>query len=400
MKNPVYWLLLTLICFQLNLQKGISQAHPGDSAALVEFYYQTNGPNWICDSNWLTTSVKNWFGVYLDSNDYRVRALELINNDLTGTIPQVLCNLEMLQVIHFENNLLSGSLPNCLGYLSLNNINVSFNNLTGLLPLSLGIPNSLQKGMLNLRNNHFQGEFPDTILKSGRFRGIFPLFNNFNKINWFQHTGEILTVRLEENKFTFDDIIPFIINPPFYPLTYSPQDSVLELIDTLIAPGSSLTLNSWVDTCSANVYSWKKNTTWLNWQSPDSTWEITNAQPSNSGYYTCQINNPDCWGLTLYRRMIHVEVGTTPGINENQDKEYTFQYNPENKMLYLLLEFSSPKSVKTSLYDVSGKKIMHLYEGTMLQQEFYHNLNRIPPGIYLFYMNIDQRVITRKILIR
>jgi hypothetical protein len=98
--------------------------------------------------------------------------------------------------------------------------------------------------------------------------------------------------------------------------------------------------------------------------------------------------------------MIHVEVGTTPGINENQDKEYTFRYNPENKMLYLSLEFLSPKSVKTSLYDASGKKIMHLYEGSTLQQEFYHNLNRIPPGIYLFFMNIDQRVITRKILIR
>ncbi|KAI5561405.1 hypothetical protein BDE02_16G113500 [Populus trichocarpa] len=64
--------------------------------------------------------------------EYRVS-----NNELTGEIPRVICNLTSLFVLDFSNNKLSGKLPQCLGNKS----------STALV--------------LNLRNNSFSGDIPE-----------------------------------------------------------------------------------------------------------------------------------------------------------------------------------------------------------------------------------------------
>jgi len=400
MKSLYQKLTLALFCLLLAAFDGKSQVHPGDSSVLVEFYYLTNGPNWNDDTNWLITPVKDWLGIELDLNNYRVVGIQLINDNLSGSLPEIICNLDSLKYLILSNNNLSGALPNCIGSIPLHTIDIISNNFTGTLPLSLGTPNNSLAGLFVIVNNHFEGTIPETILNSGRFYNIVIFNNNFNKIEW-PSNPIVNEFQIHKNNFTFDDILPILANPPWNEFIFSPQDSVLDLMDTTIAPGSNLTLDALVDTCSGNLYSWKKNTTWLNWQSQNSTWEITNAQTSQSGYYTCLITNPNCWALSLHRRMIHVLVDNTPGLeNEFMGKEYRINYNTVNHMLYISLDFSTPKTVKSAIYDGSGRKFMNLYQGTTLQQEFYHSLEQVKPGIYLVILKIGDELVSKKIMIQ
>ena len=63
------------------------------------------------------------------------------NNNLTGKIPRMICNVNSLQVLDISNNRLNGHIPQCLG------------------------PFSSFLSVLNMRNNCFQGSMPKTFIK-------------------------------------------------------------------------------------------------------------------------------------------------------------------------------------------------------------------------------------------
>ena len=83
-----------------------------DSLALIALYNSTNGDNWIDNSNWLTDEpIDNWFGITVE--DDRVTAIELLGNDLSGSIPSQFGNMNNLQVLSLaENQLLT---PDIIG---------------------------------------------------------------------------------------------------------------------------------------------------------------------------------------------------------------------------------------------------------------------------------------------
>ncbi len=66
-------------------------ASPTERQVLLEFYCDTDGPNWTDNTNWdenddPLTGVDNWYGVILDNNN-RVITLALPDNNLSGPIP-------------------------------------------------------------------------------------------------------------------------------------------------------------------------------------------------------------------------------------------------------------------------------------------------------------------------
>ena len=63
------------------------------------------------------------------------------NNNLTGKIPRMICNVNSLEVLDISNNQLIGQIPQCLSHFS----------------------NSLS--VLNMRNNCFQGNLPKSFMK-------------------------------------------------------------------------------------------------------------------------------------------------------------------------------------------------------------------------------------------
>ena len=67
-----------------------------DRAALATLYNATNGSNWQNDTNWLSNGpLGEWHGVSTDA-DGRVAGLSLLGNQLSGSIPSELGNLDNL----------------------------------------------------------------------------------------------------------------------------------------------------------------------------------------------------------------------------------------------------------------------------------------------------------------
>ena len=178
-----------------------------DRAVLIALYEATGGNNWDDNTNWLSSTylLDQWDGV--ETNDEgRVTSLDLLQNGLTGKIPEALGQLHNLQYLDLGYNDLTGTIPGTLG--QLNNLQVldfASNDLTGPIPETLGNLNSLQS--LYLSGNDLTGPIPEALgqldslhtlsLASNDLIGTIPealgQLNNLKllRLSYNQLTGEI-----------------------------------------------------------------------------------------------------------------------------------------------------------------------------------------------------------------
>ena len=130
-----------------------------DRAALVALYNATDGDNWTENENWLSDKpLGEWHGVSTDDNG-RVTELSLWRNNLTGSIPPALGDLDELYGLSLAQNQLRGEIPSEIGGLSeLMWLQLSGNQLSGGIPPELGnLPNLFD---MNLGWNQLEGNIP------------------------------------------------------------------------------------------------------------------------------------------------------------------------------------------------------------------------------------------------
>ena len=102
-------------------------------------------------------SIEEWEGV--DVGGSRVVGLSILNEDIAGTIPLELGNLDSLQTLNLWNNGLKGGIPKELGNLAnLRNLNLGENQLAGEIPTELG--NLAELRFLDIASNQLTGEIP------------------------------------------------------------------------------------------------------------------------------------------------------------------------------------------------------------------------------------------------
>ena len=80
----------------------LRQEEQRDKKILVDFYQATNGSTWKNQSNWCSDAPLNkWYGIKGLSN---IVQLELVGNDLNGTLPEsfatLLDNVDMIDLRH------------------------------------------------------------------------------------------------------------------------------------------------------------------------------------------------------------------------------------------------------------------------------------------------------------
>ena len=130
---------------------------------LVALYNATGGANWTHNTNWLSNKdISTWHGVSVSNG--KVTGLNLSLNNLTGTIPAELGNLNNLENLNLSFNQLSGAIPAALGNLS--NLEVIWlvsNQLSGELPAALGNLSNLEVLVLNI--NQLSGELPQSLTR-------------------------------------------------------------------------------------------------------------------------------------------------------------------------------------------------------------------------------------------
>ncbi|MEB3360378.1 MAG: putative Ig domain-containing protein [Synechococcales bacterium] len=140
--------------------------HAGDLAILKALYEGTDGDRWAVSTNWDVnadpatldvSTVNRWHGVTVDGLTGRVTHLELSSNNLVGSLPAALGNLDALQVLLLDGNQLTGKIPKELGGLDqLTTLLLSNNRLSGAIPPELTALQNLEQ--LGLAYNQLTGE--------------------------------------------------------------------------------------------------------------------------------------------------------------------------------------------------------------------------------------------------
>lgn len=138
----------------------VTQITTSECLALEAFYVATVGDNWITNTGWLQslTPCNDWYGVVCVGSN--VRAIELASNNVSGTLPTELGDLQLLGKLDLRFNNLSGPLPVEIGSMgSLYGLMLSGNQMSGVLTHIAW--DDLEK-MVDLRfdGNQFTGTIP------------------------------------------------------------------------------------------------------------------------------------------------------------------------------------------------------------------------------------------------
>lgn len=160
MKKRFYFFLIFITS-----QPIFAQTLETDRLALVEFYNSTNGANWINKTGWKVPGTPgdspcSWYGISCSGG--RVSALNLLSNNLTGSLPNEVGNLTNLSILFLYDNNLTGAIPPAIGNLTkLTTLYLHHNNLTGSIPNEIGNLTNLSE--LYLTDNNLTGTIPATI---------------------------------------------------------------------------------------------------------------------------------------------------------------------------------------------------------------------------------------------
>src|SRR5690606_25780107 len=114
----------------------LAQISNEEKQVLLNLYTATDGPNW--NIQWdLEKPVETWHGVTVVNNT--VTGINLLFNNLNGTLPTTLGELKNLEKLELSFNSISGKIPNEVGNLEkLEVLAINGTALTGSIPASLG----------------------------------------------------------------------------------------------------------------------------------------------------------------------------------------------------------------------------------------------------------------------
>ncbi|KAM3239028.1 hypothetical protein P3L10_014061 [Capsicum annuum] len=123
-----------------------------------------------------------------------LRIIDLSVNNLSGSLPPNMCSiLPHIEVLYLHNlTNLVGTIPHSISNCSkLNNLELSENKLTSLIPNSLGYLTHLQ--LLNLPGNNFTSDSALSFLTSlANCRNLTVLDISFNPLNGISFWGNLL----------------------------------------------------------------------------------------------------------------------------------------------------------------------------------------------------------------
>ncbi len=113
---------------------------------------------------------------------------------------------------------------------------------------------------------------------------------------------------VQNNRLTFEDVIPLVQDTTLPYINYAPQDSVGARLTSVVTEIQPCLLVLGIDKkLSSNQYTWLKNGKKVANTSTD-TLSIPRTQLGDSGIYTCQITNSLAPLLTLYSRAVRLKV--------------------------------------------------------------------------------------------
>ncbi|CAN6704000.1 unnamed protein product [Malus baccata var. baccata] len=124
-------------------------------------------------------------------------------NNFTGEISPLLCNMKNLQLLDLSKNKLSGMLPQCLGNFSddLILLLLGNNSFHGVIPQTYNNGNSLR--MIDVSHNKLQGQLPRSLVNCVRLEYLVLSNNQFNDVFpiWLGTLRELKLLAMRHNGF-------------------------------------------------------------------------------------------------------------------------------------------------------------------------------------------------------
>lgn len=153
--------------------------------------------DWHHRTGWLSRlNICEWYGVQCHRSG-RVSAIELSHNQLRGIIPRELWALSELQHLNLSKNHLQRQLPAILwkpaAWAELITLDLSYNRLTGQLPVDIGSGFGLLENM-TLAGNNLDGQLPTSIAQLTSLKVLNLQENNFT--GSIQDTSTIPNLRV------------------------------------------------------------------------------------------------------------------------------------------------------------------------------------------------------------
>jgi PKD repeat protein len=363
-----------------------------DSLYLVDVFTITSGDLW--EQKWdLESPYDLWEG--LSFNKYGcLEKIELPNNNLTGEIPEIIKEFSSLIKMDLSGNQLSGNIPEELGdAVSLENLNLGNNQLTGSIPGTLSKLQNLKSIYLN--DNKLEGSVP-AFFDPMKLNVFWIHNNNFDVLPQLTHIGQlndsIANFRFENNRFSFEDILPNItlFNNNDDEVIYAPQQPFYKDTTAVVAPGSDLSLSIDIDPdVTSNIYNWEKDG--IEWnQVPSAILEISSANLNDEGVYQLIVTNPAVPKLTLESRLITVVVGST-GTLEIEGFSLNIYPNPVPASQSVILKWNSNSTFKGELswIGINGQILGSEKISTISTQDLIQISAPSTPGLYILQLRSE-----------
>ena len=140
-----------------------------ERAALIALYDSTGGSGWTYNTNWRNTDDTDfndpgtectWRGVVCDGDPPHVSRIVLVNNNLVGTLPLELRDLDDLAILDVRNNRISGEIPSTIAGLPIGTLRLAGNWMTGSIDAICGLSQVID---VDLTRNYFSGPVPSCI---------------------------------------------------------------------------------------------------------------------------------------------------------------------------------------------------------------------------------------------
>jgi len=322
---------------KLNRAQNLTQT---DLNRLSSFYSATDGNNWFNNSNWTTNlQPRRWHGLRTD----------------------VVNGAEEITEILLANNNLDGQIPSSFDL---------FNEIT----------------TLDIKGNSLFGNLPD-------------LSNNSN----------LQSVAIQNNNYQFEDInlvlsdYQQIIQNNF---TYSPQLTTDTAQNIISAVGSNISISvaqyeenvqssdrDFQNSNQNNQFQWfKDNAVISGANSP--TYDIINAQESDSGIYNCEITNPIIPNLTILSAPVALTIDPDLGILDNEKLDLLIYPNPVFNWINIKLG-NSIDNGRLSIHDLYGKIINQL---DISGDTYILNVENISSGVYIITLEHNETIHKQKFI--
>lgn len=172
---------------------------PGEHEALLDFYKNTKGDQWRYNYGWKEGKEGeecSWSGILCQNS--RITSINLTFNNISGSIPESIGKLTNLQKLTINNNELTGPLPQSIKQLTkLDRLDLSYNKLEGSVSLEslqnlqyLDISYNQFSSIIFAQNNQLN------TLKANHNKFTGPLFSGLVNLN------NLTTLDLSYNEFT------------------------------------------------------------------------------------------------------------------------------------------------------------------------------------------------------